>query len=76
MAAGAAPENHILQLTANSGLDLTAVDGSSVQHHRVHFAIHGDELVQTSVNGAGVDLHRAVVDDTVQTGADIGNIGI
>ena len=73
MAAGAAPENHILQLTADSGLDLTAIDGSGIQHNGVHFAIHRNQLVQTGVNGAGIDLHRAVVDDAVKARIDGGN---
>ena len=73
MAAGAAPENHILQLTADSGLDLTAIDGSGIQYDRVHLAIHGNQLVQAGVNGAGIDLHRAVADDAVKAGADIGD---
>lgn len=76
LAAGAAPENHILQLTADSGLDLTAIDGSGIQYDRVHLAIHGNQLVQAGVNGAGIDLHRAVADDAVKAGIDGGDAGI
>ena len=71
MTAGAAPENHILQLTADSGLDLTAIDGSGIQHDAVDLTVHADELVQAGVNGAGIDLHRAVANDAVQTGAEL-----
>lgn len=73
LAAGAAPENHILQLTADSGLDLTAIDGSGIQYHTIDLAVHADELVQSSINGAGIDLHRTVVDNAVKAGADIGD---
>lgn len=71
MAAGAAPENHILQLTADSGLDLTAVDGSRVQHDAVDLTVHGNQLIQTGINGTGIDLHSAVADDAVKAGAEL-----
>ena len=54
----------------------TAIDGSGIQHNGVYLAIHGNQLVQTSVDRTGIDLHCAVADDAVKAGIDGGDAGI